>query len=87
MPPGISAPSAFYRAWLWRVGMGAVRSLPAAVLRVICLAVAEIYYRTRRERRAVVVRNLLPVAGGDRAAAAVRQQRDAADKARSFRLN
>lgn len=69
MSPGISAPSAFYRAWLWRVGMGAVRSLPAAVLRVICLAVAEIYYRTRRERRAVVVRNLLPVAGGDRAAA------------------
>ena len=67
--PGVSAPSAFYRAWLWRVGMGAVRCLPAAVLRMICLAVAQIYYRTGRERRTVVVRNLLPVAGGDRAVA------------------
>ncbi len=62
---GPSAPSAFYRAWLWRLGLDAVRLLPAFVLRAICLGVAEIYYRVRPARRAVVTQNLLPAVQGD----------------------
>ena len=64
-----STPSAFYRAWLWRLGMSAVRVLPAVVLKTICLLVAECYYRLHHARRAVVVRNLLPAVQGDRARA------------------
>jgi predicted RND superfamily exporter protein/lauroyl/myristoyl acyltransferase len=64
-----STPSSFYRAWLWRLGMTAVRFLPAFVLTQICLLIAEIYYRANRARREVVIQNLLPVVQGDRAAA------------------
>ncbi len=63
------APSAFYRPWLWRLGLGAVCFMPSLVLRPICLLVAELYYRLHRARREVVIRNLLPVVGGDRAGA------------------
>lgn len=63
---GPAAPSAFYRAWLWRLGLAAVRFLPTPVLRRICLLIAECYYRLHRARRAVVIRNLMPIVGGDR---------------------
>jgi lauroyl/myristoyl acyltransferase len=66
---GIAVPSAFYRAWLWRLGMGAVRFLPGLVLRQICLVIAEGYYRLHRARREVVNQNLLPVVEDDRAKA------------------
>jgi lauroyl/myristoyl acyltransferase len=59
-------PSAFYRAWLWRLGMRGVRVLPAFVLRQVCLAVGEAYYRLHSARRTVVVQNLLPLFQGDR---------------------
>ena len=36
------------------------------VLRPICLAIAEAYYHLRAARRAVVIRNLLPLLDGDR---------------------
>lgn len=66
---GPAVPSAFYRAWLWRLGMGAVRVLPAFLLRWICLVVAEVYYRLQSARRAVVIQNLLPVVEDDGAKA------------------
>jgi lauroyl/myristoyl acyltransferase len=61
-----SAPSSFYRGSLWRMGLVLVRLLPLWVLRPICLVLAEVYYRTQRERREVVIRNLLPVLAGNR---------------------
>jgi predicted RND superfamily exporter protein/lauroyl/myristoyl acyltransferase len=65
----LSAPSAFYRAWLWRPALLLVRILPALALKPICLALAELYYRIHRQRRAVVVSNLLPAVQNDRCAA------------------
>jgi len=64
-----AVPSAFYRAWLWRLGLAAVRFLPTLVLRQISLVIAECYYRLQRARRAVVIQNLLPIVRGDRASA------------------
>jgi len=61
-----AAPSVFYRGWLWRTGLAAVRILPDFVLVAICACVAEIYYRLHRQRREIVISNLLPVVGGDR---------------------
>jgi lauroyl/myristoyl acyltransferase len=63
------SPSSFYRAWLWRLGKGAVRILPLGVLRQFCLLIAEVYYRVHAERRWVVIHNLLPAVAGDEAAA------------------
>ena len=65
-----SAPSAFYRPWLWRLGLAAGRVLPAAGLNALCLVVAEAYYALNSARRAVVIQNLVPVFAGDRARAA-----------------
>jgi len=60
------APSVFYRVWLWKTGLVCVRILPDFALKFICIVVAEIYYRLHRQRREIVVRNLLPVVGHDR---------------------
>ena len=61
-----AAPSSFYRAGLWRLGLGIARILPIFVFNAFCLLVAEIYYRLHRERRTVVLQNLLPALQGDR---------------------
>ena len=60
-----SRPSVFYRVWLWKVGLVCVRILPDFALKIICVTVAEIYYRLHRQRREIVVHNLLPVVGHD----------------------
>ena len=64
-----SAPSRFYSAAVWRLGLMVVRVLPGAVLEQLCLFGAEIYYRLHSRRREVVIRNLLPVLSDDRSAA------------------
>jgi lauroyl/myristoyl acyltransferase len=66
-PP--STPSAFYRAGVWRFALALARVLPRPVVNVISVVVAGLYYRLHPRRREVVVRNLLPVTGGDRRAA------------------
>jgi predicted RND superfamily exporter protein len=63
-----SAPSVFYRAWLWKFGLVCVRILPDFMLKAICVSVAEIYYRLRSQRREIVIRNLVPVVGDRRMA-------------------
>ncbi|HEY5913142.1 MAG TPA: MMPL family transporter, partial [Verrucomicrobiae bacterium] len=68
-PPKSGPPSSFYRAGLWRVGLAFVRLLPAWVVNGFCVLVAEFHFRLHRERREVVVRNLLPACSGDRSAA------------------
>jgi predicted RND superfamily exporter protein len=64
-----AAPSSFYRAGLWRLGLVSARILPIFVFNAFCLLVTEIYYRLHRERRTVVLQNLLPALHGDQAAA------------------
>jgi lauroyl/myristoyl acyltransferase len=56
-----AAPSKFYSAAVWRLGLRVVRILPGAALEQTCLWVAEIYYRLHTRRREVVIHNLLPV--------------------------
>ncbi len=65
----ITQPPSFYRAGLWRLGLFIVRVVPAGLLKGFCVGVAAVYVRARRQRVEVVVQNLLPVVGGDRAAA------------------
>jgi lauroyl/myristoyl acyltransferase len=62
-------PSAFYRVEVWRLGQMLGCLLPAPVLHGLCLMVAEVYCRLRRQRREVVVENLLPAMANNRAAA------------------
>jgi uncharacterized protein len=66
-PP--AAQPAFYRAGLWRLGLVAVRILPAGLVKGLAMMLAGFYFRVQRRRCEVVVQNFLPVFGGDRAAA------------------
>jgi lauroyl/myristoyl acyltransferase len=60
------APSSFYRVGLWRLGLAIVRILPAWLVKGFCVSVAELHYRIGRQRREVVVQNLLPALSGNR---------------------
>jgi KDO2-lipid IV(A) lauroyltransferase len=67
-----SAPStqpAFYRAGLWRLGSTVVRILPVGLVKAFTRSLADIYWLAQRQRCEVVVRNFLPVFGGDRVTA------------------
>ena len=64
-----STPSAFYCAQLWRLGLRIARLTPVWLTKGISVALAELYFRLRRQRREVVVQNLLPAFSGDRATA------------------
>ncbi len=63
------APSAFYCAGLWRLGLAMVRLLPTGLIKGSAVVVAEVYFLFYRQRREVVVRNFLPAFAGDRLAA------------------
>ena len=65
----ITHPSSFYRAGLWRLGLAIVRVLPARLVKGFCVAVAELHYLLVRQRREVVVQNLLPALSGNRSEA------------------
>jgi predicted exporter/lauroyl/myristoyl acyltransferase len=65
----VRGPSSFYHAGLWRIGLAIVRILPAALLKGVSVCVAEVYYLLRRKRRELVLQNLLPALGGNRAGA------------------
>jgi lauroyl/myristoyl acyltransferase len=49
--------------------MAVVRILPTWLVKGFFLAIAELHFRLRRDRRGIVVRNLLPPLAGNRAAA------------------
>ncbi len=66
-PP--TSPSSFYRARLWRLGLLLTRVTPPPLLRLLCLSIAELDFQARRDRREVVIQNLLPALAGDRTAA------------------
>jgi lauroyl/myristoyl acyltransferase len=65
----IPHPSAFYCAGLWRIGLAIVRLLPDRLVKGFCVTVAELHYRLGRQRREVVVQNLLPALSGNRSEA------------------
>lgn len=63
--PDARAPSRFYRAWLWRLGLRMARVLPGFALRGIGFAGAELCWWFYGSRRRIAIANLLPVANGD----------------------
>ena len=68
----ISAPAkqpAFYRGGLWRLGLTCARIFPAALLKKIAAALADIYWSLQLQRCEVVVQNFLPVFADNQAAA------------------
>jgi predicted RND superfamily exporter protein/lauroyl/myristoyl acyltransferase len=60
---------ALYRAGLWRLGLVMARMAPPPLAKGFARIMAEFYWLFQRRRCEVVVQNLLPVFGGDRAAA------------------
>jgi uncharacterized protein len=64
--PRLTHPSSFYRVGLWRLGLAIVRILPAWLVKGFCVAVAELHFLIGRQRREVVVQNLLPALAGNR---------------------
>jgi lauroyl/myristoyl acyltransferase len=64
-----SAPSSLYRAELWRVGLWTARVLPRGLCLTLGRILAAAYWHLRRERREIVIENLLPLLDGDRMAA------------------
>ena len=67
--PSTLNPFSFYRTGLWRLGLVLARILPVGLVKGVAAVAAEFYWRLRRRRCEVVVENLLPLFGGDRAAA------------------
>jgi lauroyl/myristoyl acyltransferase len=66
-----AAPPQFYRAAIWRIGLGLARHLPARVVRILAQCGAALYWRVAGPRREVVMQNLRPVLNDDPAAAAL----------------
>src|SRR5437867_170006 len=67
MEPG--TPSFLYRARWWKLALAAARILPPWMTTTVGLAVSRVYWALARQRREVLVQNLLPAVNGDRASA------------------
>jgi hypothetical protein len=65
----LEAPSSLYRAEFWRMGLGFVRFVPRSVCIFFSRIAANIYWFIARDRRAVVIQNIMPALNNDRAAA------------------
>ncbi|HPU55636.1 MAG TPA: MMPL family transporter, partial [Verrucomicrobiota bacterium] len=65
----LSAPSSLYRPEFWRLGFFVVRLIPRFLCVPLARCFALAYWVLARERREVVIENLLPPCNGDRAAA------------------
>ena len=68
----ISAPSQFYGAFIWRIGLSLGRFIPVPVFVFFARLFATIYWRLAAHRREIVIQNLLPVLNGDRPAATLK---------------
>ena len=67
-PP--AAPSSFYRAGLWRLGLFLVRSFPSWAVNAACTVVAEMFFFLDGTKRELVLQNLLPACSNNRDLAA-----------------
>jgi predicted exporter/lauroyl/myristoyl acyltransferase len=65
------APSQFYGARLWQIGLTLARFIPKSFFRALAKLAAAIYWRLAAHRRKIVIQNLLPVFDGDRKQAAI----------------
>jgi uncharacterized protein len=66
----ISAPSQFYGAFIWQIGLSLGRFIPAPIFVFFARLLAAIYWRLAAHRREIVIQNLVPVLNGDREQAA-----------------
>jgi lauroyl/myristoyl acyltransferase len=67
--PQLEAPSSLYRAEFWRMGLGFVRFVPRRVCLFFGRIVANIYWFFSKQRREILIQNLLPAVNNDRGAA------------------
>lgn len=67
--PLMHRPSVFYRAGVWRAGQFLARLLPHRLCDAIGALSSGIYFALQPWRRSIVVENMLPLVGGDLAAA------------------
>jgi predicted exporter/lauroyl/myristoyl acyltransferase len=65
------APSQFYRAGIWRIGLWLVHILPTGLIRLAAKIGAAIYWRIAAHRREILIKNLRPVLAGNRALAKI----------------
>jgi predicted exporter/lauroyl/myristoyl acyltransferase len=72
--PGPAAPSSLYSAGVWRAGLGLTRAAPERVCVALANISAAIYWRIAPRRREIVTRNLLPVLGDRKLAAAAARE-------------
>ena len=73
--PLFMRPSVLYRGGLWRLGLGAARTLPPRLLESIGQFFALAYCHANRTRREIVTRNLLPALQFDRSLAEEKTRR------------
>jgi predicted RND superfamily exporter protein/lauroyl/myristoyl acyltransferase len=64
-----AAPSQFYQAGFWRLGLLVARTLPGWFCSGLAAAAAAVYWRLAPHRRETVIENLAPIFPGDPAAA------------------
>ncbi|MDB6122442.1 MAG: putative rane protein [Pedosphaera sp.] len=81
-PSSSSGPSALYCSELWKAGLFLVRHLPSGACSKLSRFLASIYWHFVRNRREIVIQNLLPVLDGDRKAA----EKTGRDLIRNFSL-
>ncbi len=65
----IAQPSSLYGGLGWRIGLWAARTLPSAIVELVCRITARAYWFAQPLRRDVVIQNLLPLFNGDLVAA------------------
>jgi predicted exporter/lauroyl/myristoyl acyltransferase len=65
----ISAPSQFYGARLWQIGLTLTRLFPKSFFESLAKLAAATYWRLAAHRREIVIQNLLPIFAGDRKSA------------------
>jgi KDO2-lipid IV(A) lauroyltransferase len=62
----LSAPSSLYRQEFWMVGLWIIRVIPRKICALLARIFASLYWAVARERREVVIQNLLPATQGNR---------------------
>lgn len=67
--PGSGNPSSLYCSGLWRAGQALTRALPAGACAWLGRTLSGFYWQIAPHRREIVIQNLLPLYGGDRAQA------------------
>ena len=73
--PNLHSPSLLYRSGVWRLGLGLTRMVPPKICAWAARSLATGYWLLIRQRREIVIQNLLPPLNGNRAAAELEGRR------------